>query len=119
MTVAVDFIAALVGLKPSRRRDKIEPPRRSANPGRDPLKIRGELSKQPEPPLTAAVELEQKRPGRASFGGLTALNIPRRLQRMLTKNSLVRQDLRGNVTDDIKQHGWAYTPGASSFSNCE
>jgi hypothetical protein len=27
MTVTVDFIAALVALKPSRRRDKIEKPR--------------------------------------------------------------------------------------------
>jgi hypothetical protein len=27
MTVAVDFIAALVGIKPSRRRDKNETPR--------------------------------------------------------------------------------------------
>ncbi|WP_400766497.1 hypothetical protein [Methylosinus sporium] len=51
MTVAIDFVAALVGLKPSRRCDKIETPRVQQTPagihlifaGRYPNK-RGQLS---------------------------------------------------------------------------
>ncbi len=41
MTVAFDFIAALVGLKPSRRRDKIEPPRVQQTPAEFHLKSAG------------------------------------------------------------------------------
>ena len=41
MTVAFDFIAALVGLRPSRRRDKIETPRVQKTPAEIHLKSAG------------------------------------------------------------------------------
>lgn len=44
MTVAVDFIVALVGLRSPAAATKPAAPR-SANPGRNPLKIRRQLSK--------------------------------------------------------------------------
>jgi hypothetical protein len=62
MTVAFDFVAALVGptARPTPRQNRNAP--RSANPGRDPPKIRGDLSKQPEPAL-----ISRKRTNQLSF----------------------------------------------------
>ena len=52
MTVAFDFVAALVGLRPPDAATKSKRPAFS-KPGRDPLKIRGELSRQAGPALTS------------------------------------------------------------------
>ena len=49
MTVAVDFVAALVGLRPSRRRDKIETPREQQTPAEIHSKSAGTLSRQAGP----------------------------------------------------------------------
>ena len=50
MTVAFDFVAALLGLRPPAAATKSRPPR-TQQPGRNPLNFRGALSRQPGPAL--------------------------------------------------------------------